>query len=275
MHEQRTAERLRSHYEVEKALAARLRQAAPAERRQLYTAVYDELFRRVPDHPQLTRQRSAPERQRVVARELARLRRYLRADTCFLEIGAGDCALSLQAACLVRQVYAVDVSAEITSQAAPPRNFQLILSDGTSIPVPPGTIDVAYSNQLMEHLHPDDADQQLRNVYEALVPGGIYLCLTPNRLSGPHDISRYFDPVASGFHLREYTHTELREQFRRAGFSRVGAWMSVGSHAWRLPLFPLLWLEKFLGRLPAARQKQVSHWPPLGWLLGIRLVGVK
>ena len=61
----------------------------------------------------------------------------------------------------------------------------------------------------MEHLHPDDALEQLQNIYSALVPGGIYLCITPNRLSGPQDVSRDFDMVATGFHLKEYTISEL------------------------------------------------------------------
>src|SRR3712207_6241441 len=50
----RTPARVRHHYEVERELADRLRRAGPGERLRLYSEVYDELFRRVPDHPQLT-----------------------------------------------------------------------------------------------------------------------------------------------------------------------------------------------------------------------------
>ena len=71
----------------------------------------------------------------------------------------------------------------------------------------------------MEHLHPDDAVDQLKNIYNALVNGGKYICITPNRLTGPHDISKYFDNVATGFHLKEYTVTELSGLFREVGFS--------------------------------------------------------
>ncbi len=275
MSEQRTRERLQAHYEVEKALAAQLRRAAPADRRHLYTALYDELFQRVPDHPQLTRRLSVAERQQAAGRELSRIRRYLKADTRFLEVGAGDCALSLAAAALVKQVYAVDVSEEITRRAAPPPNFQLVLSDGCSIPVPPGSIDVAYSNQLIEHLHPDDAAGQLRNIYEALAPGGLYLCLTPNRLSGPHDISRYFDPVATGFHLREYTATELSQLFLRAGFARVSVWLGIGARTLVLPRAPFVWLERILTALPTRQKRAISTTAPLRWLLGIKVMGVK
>lgn len=61
----------------------------------------------------------------------------------------------------------------------------------------------------MEHLHPDDAYEQLQEIYNALIPGGIYICITPNRLSGPHDVSQYFDSIATGFHPKEYTTVEM------------------------------------------------------------------
>ncbi len=51
----RPVEQIREHYEIEKELADRLRLSSRAERRQMYGRVYDELFRRVPHHSQLTR----------------------------------------------------------------------------------------------------------------------------------------------------------------------------------------------------------------------------
>ena len=80
------------------------------------------------------------------------------------------------------------------------------------------TINVVYSHQVIEHLHPDDAVTHLQEVYRVLSPGGAYICATPNRLNGPHDISKYFDREATGFHLKEYTTTELYGLFRQEGF---------------------------------------------------------
>ena len=51
------------HYRVELELAGRLRAAPRAERLSLYGPLYDELFRRVPNHPQLTRKVSEAERR--------------------------------------------------------------------------------------------------------------------------------------------------------------------------------------------------------------------
>ncbi len=138
--------------------------------------------------------RTAEDIQRNVDTQLGWLAPYFNRETVFLEIGAGGCHLSLAMAERVKAVVAVDVSNEITSHVTPPTNFRLVISDGTSIPVPPGTIDLAFSNQLMEHLHPDDAAEQLREIFKALAPGGTYLCFTPNSMTGPHDVSRGSTP---------------------------------------------------------------------------------
>jgi len=193
----------------------------------------------------------------------------------FLEIGPGDCALSFEVCRHVDRVVAIDVSGEIAhSQQAPP-NFQLVLSNGTSIPVEPSGIDLAYSNQLMEHLHPDDALEQVQHVFHALKPGGRYVCITPNRLSGPHDISKYYDPVARGFHLREYSVTDLTKLFARVGFSRMELY--IGARGWYLsvPLRPMITLEAILDRLPHWFRLRLLRMLPLAHLLGIRMVAVK
>jgi SAM-dependent methyltransferase len=266
---------LEEHYRVERQLADRLRHATREERGSLYAALYDELFRRLPAHLQLTLKQDPSARAADVASQMAVLRRFLTPRTTLLEIGAGDCALSIAAAPLVRRAIALDVSANITEGAAAPENFSLLLSDGRGIPVPGGSIDVAYSNQLMEHLHPEDARDQLRSIVAALAPGGIYLCITPNRLSGPHDVSRTFDDEATGFHLKEYTSGELARLFREAGFSRVWAMVGARRRLVAFPVAPLGALEATLDALPAALRRAVARRTPVRQLLEIRLVGRK
>ena len=177
----------------------------------------------MPFHSQLVQKKSAQVRAAYVNKQIVSLKRFLRPNTAFLEIGAGDCALSFEICRLVKQVYALDVSDEITGGLQFPENFQLSLSDGSDIPLPVESIDVAYSHQLMEHLHPLDAIEQLQNIHSVLVKGGIYFCITPNRAYGPHDVSKFFDSVATGFHLKEYTIGELNRLLKQAGFSKVRA----------------------------------------------------
>ena len=95
---------------------------------------------------------------------------------------------------------------------------------------------LAYSFQVMEHIHPDDALEQLRNLFAALAPGGSFFCVTPNRLNGPHDVSKFFDLEARGFHLKEYTITELEALFREVGFRKVEARLRFGGRLRAVPL---------------------------------------
>jgi SAM-dependent methyltransferase len=203
------------------------------------------------------------------------LKRFLSRESVFLEIGCGDCAVSLEASKQVKQVFAVDVSKEIVSGIVKPRNFEFVLSDGRSVPITHNSAHVAYSNQLMEHLHPDDALVQLSDIYNALLPGGVYICLTPNRLTGPHDISKYFDTVATGFHLKEYTVSELSKMFRAVGFSRVKILVGGMGRFMRLSPFWMYPLEKVLETLPYSLRMHVVSNVFGNALLGIRLVGTK
>jgi SAM-dependent methyltransferase len=263
----RTPEQIKEHYEIEKELASRLRQASREERRTFYKAVYDELFQRVPHHSQLTRKMDVHARQQLVVKEMKALRHFLRPHLTFLEVGPGDCRLSFEVAKRVKKVIAVDVSEEITRHTSCPDNFELILSDGCSVPVPPHSIDIVYSHQLMEHLHPDDALEQLENIYAALAPGGVYICITPNRLSGPHDISRHFDESPTGLHLREYTTTELVNLFRSVGFSEFQIFLRVKQIFVLLPVLPSVWAEWVLERLPRRLAKPLAAGFPIRKIL--------
>jgi SAM-dependent methyltransferase len=271
----RSLEQIREHYEIERQLAARLRAATKQERHRLYTALYDELYRRVPHHPQLTQKGSPETQRREVGRQLGLLRRFIRPSTIFLEVGPGDCALAFEMATRVRHVYAVDVSDEITRHAHLPVNFTLLRTDGSSIELPPQTVHVAYSNQLMEHLHPDDAIDQLRNIFQVLVPGGCYVCVTPNRLSGPWDVSRNFNRVARGFHLKEYAVGELRDMFQTVGFRTIRAYVGARGVYVRVPIALICLLERMITVIPEELGWRAAHTVPVRILLGMRLVGTK
>ncbi len=273
--ETRSPEQLHQQYLVEKELAARLKNASERERGTLYSETYDELYRRVPHHPQLSNKVSPAEQSRRIARQLSFLSSWLKLDTVFLEIGAGDCALSFAVAKKVAKVYGLDVSESVTYSATKPDNFTLILSDGTSIPLPEGEVTLAFSNQLMEHLHPEDALRQLRNIHSALAPGGSYICLTPNRLTGPHDISRYFDPVATGFHLKEYTCNELIDLFREVGFKSVHQCFRTRESLIRGSNLLTCSVERSIEKLPDALRTRVSSGKWIRGLLEIRLIATK
>ena len=268
---ERTIEQIREHYEIEKVLADRLMNSSQEERRLLYSSLYDELFRRVPHHPQLTRKKNDELSKNYVSKQVDLLRRFLRNDTIFVEIGPGDCSLSFALTTMVKKVYAIDVSDEISKNEELPDNFQLMLSDGVSIPIPKKSADLVYSNQLMEHLHPEDAENQLINIVDVLADGGKYICITPNRISGPHDISRHFDKEATGFHLKEYTFEELRNLFKKVGFKTVHGYWRVRKICAKIPVFLIILTERLLNFLPLSIKRNKYSY----LLLRITIVGIK
>jgi SAM-dependent methyltransferase len=235
--ERRSAERLRLHYMVERRLAERLRAAAtPEERSALRATTYEELFQLVPDHPRLLALQAAQAKGDAHARwNKAFIARFLKPGSVFLQIGELDGALA----------------------------------------VADGSLDVAFSDEVLEHLHPDDVAPRLAEIHRALRAGGVYACVTPNRLYGPSDISAYFDDEPRGFHLREYSVHEVRRMLRAAGFSRVRAY--IGGRGWyvRCPLLPIVALEHALGALPVRLRRRIADHKPMRALLGVRVAAIK
>lgn len=111
---------------------------------------------------------------------------------------------------------------KLTSQQYP--NLSWGISDGVHLDEfePPEAYDIVVSDQVIEHIHPDDLDCHLRSVRSILKSGGRYVFNTPNKYTGPHDVSQVFkrsEPI--GMHLKEYTCRELYEAATRAGFVSV------------------------------------------------------
>ncbi|WP_373199758.1 class I SAM-dependent methyltransferase [Mycobacterium marinum] len=119
---------------------------------------------------------------------------------------------------------------EITRERGPAllsdshENLSWGVSDGVHLDrfEPAQTYDVVVSDQVIEHLHPDDLQTHLRSVHRILKTGGRYIFNTPSKYTGPHDVSRVFKRAApEGMHLKEYDCREIVEVTKRAGFSAV------------------------------------------------------
>lgn len=133
------------------------------------------------------------------------------------------------------------------------------------------SFDVVISNQVIEHLHPDDLGEHLANVRGILKEGGCYLLTTPHVYIGPGDISAVFKKERTmGMHLKEYTFREMREALKAAGFRKVSAvWSLIPQGICRtlgVPIKPrrsgfylsyLCFLEGLLGRVPSQRVRRV------------------
>jgi ubiquinone/menaquinone biosynthesis C-methylase UbiE len=270
--------RLHDQCAFETQLARKLRMSGLGERLQLYGAVYDEYVERFPESLPVDNEHVT----HVTRFEKAFLSRFLTRFTVMAEVGPGRCHLAFAVAPLVRKIYGVDVASVTAIQAGRPVNFELKLTDGIRMPFDDASIDLVYSNQLMEHLHPDDAAAQLHEIYRVLRPGGCYICVTPSRINGPHDSSAYFDDlpcpvenglyVATGLHLKEYTTSELQTLFSTVGFKRVQTWIGAHGHYFELPPAMMTAIETLVRLVPPRWRKRSRF---LGIILGNRICASK
>ena len=132
----------------------------------------------------------------------------------FLQAGAGHFDLALRAAGYVDRVYAVDAPVPADGkrqvglrfgQSKLPPNIVRVQKNGSGIPVPDGTVDVAFSAEL----------SALPAIHRTLAPGGVCFC------------------VAKG--------SEAGEMVRRSGFSKLRHYAGRV----RVPAFVLPFLEGY------------------------------
>jgi SAM-dependent methyltransferase len=275
----RPPERIIAHYELERRLAMGLRTASKAEREQgLYTQLYDTLLGELDDHPRKrpVTKRGLERRERYVKRQVRMILERTPKDSIFVEMGGGDCDVALRVAPHVAQSIAIDVTDELLPPDAAAPNFQFIKTAGIAVPLPDASVDFVYSNQVMEHLHPEDAVEQVREILRILKPGGQYLCRTPNKTSGPHDVSRYFDVVAAGTHMKEYSYSDIASIFAKSGFTNVR--IILAARAFALVVIPpalAFAIEDLFGRVPRRLHTSICRNPAVRALLGVTIIGEK
>lgn len=218
-----TGERTREAYVIERELADRLRAADREQRPRVAQEVYADLYRRVRWHPDLTR--SAEERDRYSAAVAYSYERWMGDVESVLEIGSGGCDVLRKVGRRfpTTRFVALDVArepVEASNEPLPP-NVTFVQGGVAAIPFPPAAFDFVFCSQVLEHFHPDDVADHISEVARVVKPGGWFALDTPNRISGPHDISRGFTREATGLHLKEWTHQELVELLVQRGFDKV------------------------------------------------------
>jgi len=142
-----------------------------------------------------------------------------------VEVGAGEgygTSLLSQAAARVVGLDIDKATVEHASRKYGSARVSFSLYDGTTIPLPDNSFDMAVSFQVIEHIRDDTG-----HVVEAcriLKPGGTLVLTTPNRnyrlKPGQKPWNR--------FHIREYTPRGLEEVLKRS-FSDVSVWGICGN----------------------------------------------
>lgn len=217
-----TEEMVHEHWDLERALRTRLLEAEPEDRWAVFDRSYSELYRRLswlndPDAESSGGEAACALWAEVIGAPPRRI----------YEVGSGRGGLIASLAARGHRCRATEITRERGERLSTAHaNLTWGSSDGVHLDQfeQPGSYDVVISDQVVEHLHPDDVAAHLRGVHRVLVPGGRYVFATPHRASGPHDVSRVFQADAPmGMHLREYTYAELVELLDGAGFTDVKA----------------------------------------------------
>ena len=262
----------REHYALEKILADQLKKANREERKMLYKDLYNKLFSAFPEISQGVNSTVAHR----LSWKMKFLRPYLRKNKTFLEVGCGNCEVSKKVCSFTKQVIAYEVSDKIPFVKDKPVNLTVKYFDGVRFYEPDESIDIIYSNQVLEHLHPEDAVDALQYYYKMLTIGGVLVMATPNRITGPDDISRDFSVIPEGFHLHEYTYAELVSKLKGSKFNRIR--IIVGHpRLFYAKLNPrvLLWLERFLLKLSSKTRVRIRSNKLVLNLFGIKIVATK
>jgi SAM-dependent methyltransferase len=247
---------------VERAIALRLRNATREERKAIYASMYDELLAKVPDHPRLGAAESAAAREGHNRSKFKLVEQHVNRSTVFVEFAPGDCTFAHLVCRHAKVVHGVDISDQSShggdASGAPP-NFTLHTYDGYDLDLPDGFADVVFSDQLIEHLHPEDASLHFELAARILRPGGVYVLRTPHAFYGPFDISAFFSDTPEGFHLKEWTYAELGAVLARAGYSaRLGARRFRGRYQ-ALPLGMFAGFEWLIGGIPRGLRKSLAR----------------
>lgn len=265
---------IKNRYILEKSLAEKLRRANQKERMDMYSKVYDDFYQKYKKPEKIYRIPISCFPNIILRYQFSLIKPFIKPSSNYLEIGAGDCKFAVKMSKYFKNIYIIDVSKEISKDITLPLNINLIISNGVDIDLPENFINIAFSFSVIEHIHPDDLLIQLKNVHKCLSPSGIYISSTPNRLLGPHDISKIFERTATGFHLKEYTANELESVFKQAGFSKIVIFASLIWFTFKIPLRIIKVIDSVLFLIPYNIRKKLAH--TLFWIFrNINLIAYK
>lgn len=218
-----TEEMILHHWKLEQEIASELRQSTPENRWEVFERCYSRFYSELPWLNQYTgKGDSKPPFERyqdwlaVIGTPPKRV----------YEIGSGEGEMITYLAEIGFDCRASEITRErgqeTVSQGIP--NLSWGTSDGIHLEQfePENHYDVVLSDQVIEHLHPEDIHRHFSSVSRILAPGGFYIFNTPHRFTGPYDISRVFNcDEPKGMHLHEYTFRELVWVAKETGFREV------------------------------------------------------
>jgi 2-polyprenyl-3-methyl-5-hydroxy-6-metoxy-1,4-benzoquinol methylase len=211
-------ERLVEAFRIEKEFHEQaLRETDPARLSDLYRRVYEEVHALYGSEVSETDDRQNAALVRLLRRELE--------GRSILDLGCGQGTFLRKVAALLPHKDLVGIDTSRTHLSESGDEIEFVLGDVVDFDLG-RKFDVVFSDQVVEHIAPQQFDAHLRCVRRHLRDDGVFVVLTPNRLFGPSDVTRIVDcsrtnrVPAAGTHLNEMTHAEMVPILRRNGFRR-------------------------------------------------------
>lgn len=221
-------EEAKAHARLEGELTDRLLLSTAENRWREFSDAYSRLYREL---PWLNESEGAREVRDPRAWDFHAWEALVGRGRKLLEIGSGHGHLIRHLSLQGNSCYATEITQERGEKFVPKEDVvHWLQMDGVNLTqfVPENSFDVVVSDQVFEHLHPDDHVLHLSEVRKVLVANGRYILRAPHRSTGPHDVSRVFGAADAVFmHLCEPNYLLMRELVERAGFRKVSAVLAL------------------------------------------------
>jgi ubiquinone biosynthesis O-methyltransferase len=179
--------------------------------------------------------------------DIQRLCAKLKPGSRVLDVGCGNGALAKEFTKMGHKVTGIDMAEKgihIARESCPGGRFEVLPADENLIAnLHEDQFDLVYSIEVIEHIY--DPKTFLEGCYQAVRPGGMFLCSTPYHgylknlaisVAGGWDF--HANPLNDGGHIRFYSHKTMRTAVTDAGFEKTSI---VGSGR-----LPLLWRSMIL-----------------------------
>jgi len=217
-----TEQMVLTHWELEKTLRRELLGSNPDNRWDIFATCYSRLYSELDWLNRLTAidTKAAPS---TMYRNWLQL--IGEPPQKIYEVGSGKGGLIYYLAQCGFVCRATEITRERGQQWIPTQaNLTWGNSDGVHLErfEPANSYDVIVSDQVIEHLHPDDLGLHFSGAARILKERGRYIFSTPHVSVGPADVSRVFQmDKAAGMHLKEYAYREIYHLLKQSGFASV------------------------------------------------------
>lgn len=214
----RHVSRKKDQFELERRLHRRIMHSSRADRAAVTASAYDELLSTFPDHSVFVNDQT---RVAIGKRNAAMFAPLVKPGARILEVGCGRGDVIAALANAGHSCTGIEPSKQMIDLCATSNALRIQFGVADKLEFPDDSFELVFSQQVLEHIHPDDVPLHFAESMRVLSPGGVLAIETPNRRTGPQDISRGFVREAEGLHLKEWGIGELIRQFHNAAFKSL------------------------------------------------------